>query len=153
MDNGLDPLAIPTVGLGCVVLALEMKVTVSDAVSCGWWDVYASVTGDLSPLAEAGNPTTVGCLLNRAEDLVSMWSCCPGPVFLCILVGSSLMTDNPMSLCTNAQRLPLIGNAFLKIRFHIHSFIHSLLIFTRHPLVSDIFKKIRRVDLAEAAFM
>lgn len=123
MDNGLGPLAIPTVGLGCVVLALEMKVegpavvTVSDAVSCGWWDVYASVTGDLSPLAEAGNPTTVGCLLNRAEDLVSMWSCCPGPVFLCILVGSSLMTDNPMSLCTNAQRLPLVGNAFLKIRF------------------------------------
>lgn len=54
MDNGLGPLAIPTVGLGCVVLALEMKVegpavvTVSGAVSCGWWDVYASVTGDLS---------------------------------------------------------------------------------------------------------
>lgn len=76
MDNGLGPLAISAIGLGCGVLALEIKaerppvVILSGTVSCGCWDVYASDNGALSPLVEAGNPTTVDCLLNRAENLV-----------------------------------------------------------------------------------
>lgn len=43
-------------------------VTLSGAVSCGPWDVSASDKGELSPLVETGNPTTVGCFLNRAES-------------------------------------------------------------------------------------
>lgn len=78
MDISLGPTII---GLSCGVLALEVKVErppvvhLSGTVSCGWWDVFASDNRELSPLVEAGNPTTVGCLLNRAENLVQIWGC------------------------------------------------------------------------------
>ena len=144
MDNGFGPLAISAVGLGCGVLALEMKVerppvvTVSGAGSCGWWDVSASDKGELSPLVEAGNPTTVGCLLNRAERLVQIWGCCTDPVLLCFLAGSSLMRDNSVLLCTDAQRLLLSCRRCLLKNKISHSFIHSLSAFIRHPFYQPL---------------
>lgn len=123
---------------------------VSVLVNVGGGDVYTSDSRDLSPLVEAENPTTAGCLLSRAENLVT-WGYCLGPILLCFLIKSSLIADNLMSLCTNAQSLLSPYRRHLKNKIS-HLLIYSLRIHSAST-VSDIVKKMRRVDPTEAAFV
>lgn len=124
---------------------------VSVLVNVGGGDVYTSDSRDLSPLVEAENPTTAGCLLSRAENLVQIWGYCLGPILLCFLIKSSLIADNLMSLCTIAQSLLSPYRRHLKNKIS-HLLIHSLRIHSAST-VSGIVKKMRRVDPTEAAFV